>query len=82
MSHETEILQNVGVLGLRALAAAVLAPKTQSRLDELLSRNSEADLSELEVSELHAIKIQIEELNHLTERAKDTLRHQSGDDGS
>ncbi|MFN3193918.1 MAG: hypothetical protein ACE361_25630 [Aureliella sp.] len=76
MTNETKILPNVGIPGLRALADADLAPKTQSRLDELLSRNSEGDLSERELSELDAIINQIDELNLLKARAAYTLQQQ------
>lgn len=82
MSNETKILPNVGAAGLRALADVMLAPKTQSRLDELLARNSEGRLSEDESLEMDSIIEQIDELNLLKARAEYTLRQQDKTAGS
>jgi len=77
VSSEAKLLPNVSTAGLKALAGAMLAPKGQSRLDELLQRNSEGQLSEDETNELDAILNQIDELNLIKARAEYTLRHQS-----
>ena len=81
MSNETNILPNVSVSGLEALASANLAPQAQSQLDDLLARNSEGKLSEQESKQLDSLIEQIDELNLLKARADFTLRHQknSGD---
>ena len=75
MSKETNILPNVSAAGLKALANAMLAPKMQSQLDDLLARNSEGNLSERESKELDSLIEQIDELNLLKARADFTLRH-------
>jgi hypothetical protein len=76
MPNETNILPNVSASGLKALANAMLAPKAQSQLDDLLARNSEGKLSEQESKELDSLIEQIDELNLLKARADFTLRHQ------
>ena len=77
MSNESKLLPNVSTAALSALAGAMLAPKAQSRLDELLRRNSEGELSKDETTELDSILQQIDELNLIKARAEYTLRHQS-----
>jgi hypothetical protein len=76
MPNETNILPNVATAGLEAVAAAMLAPKSQSRLDDLLARNSQGKLSDLESRELDSLIEQIDELNLLKARAEFTLRQQ------
>jgi len=80
MSNETKILPNVSNSGLEALAIAMLAPGSQSRLNELLNRNSEGKLTDEELVELDRLLKQIDELNLLKARAEYTLRHQSESD--
>ena len=82
MPNETNILPNVSVSGLRALADAVLAPNAQSQLDDLLARNSEGKLTEEESKQLDALIGQIDELNLLKARADFTLRQQEDTSGS
>ncbi|TWU44456.1 hypothetical protein Poly51_61710 [Rubripirellula tenax] len=77
MSNESKILPTVSTSGLEALASSMLAPRSQSRLDELLRRNSEGELSQDEVAELDALLEQVDELNLLKARAEYTLRQQS-----
>ncbi|MDB2686295.1 hypothetical protein N9Y42_03720 [Mariniblastus sp.] len=76
MSNETKILPNVSTSGLKALANARLAPGSQSKLDDLLARNSQGQLSEQDCQQLDLLIEQIDELNLLKARAEFTLRHQ------
>ena len=80
MPNEVNILPNVSVSGLKALANAVLAPSAQSQLDNLLTRNSDGKLTERETMELDSLLEQTDELNLLKARADYTLRRQ-GDAG-
>jgi len=59
--------------GLTALAGMGLAPKSQSRLDELLAKNIENKLSAEESQELDQLLMQVDELNILKARAAATL---------
>ncbi len=59
--------------GLNALAGMGLAPKSQSRLDELLAKNVENKLSAEESQELDQLLMQVDELNILKARAAATL---------
>ena len=81
MPDETNILPNVSVAGLKALSDAVLAPKMHAKLDDLLARNAEGQLSAEELEELDAIVEQIDELNLLKARAEYTLRQQDRTSG-
>lgn len=76
MPNETNLLPNVSIAGLKALADAVLAPKMHAKLDDLLARNADGTLSAEELGELDAIIEQIDELNLLKARAEYTLRQQ------
>jgi hypothetical protein len=55
--------------GLMALADMALAPKSQSRLDELLAKNVEGKLSAEETKELDLLLTQVDELNLVKARA-------------
>jgi hypothetical protein len=59
--------------GLTALADMALAPKSQSRLDDLLSKNVEGKLSTEEKKELDVLLTQVDELNLVKARAAATL---------
>ena len=61
MSNESKILPSVSTAGLEALANSMLAPRSQSRLDELLRRNSEGELSKVEIEELDSLLEQVDE---------------------
>ena len=79
MTNETSILPNVSTSGLQALANAMLAPKDQSKIDDLLARNSDGKLDATESAELDSLIEQIDELNLLKARAEFTLRQQKND---
>jgi hypothetical protein len=59
--------------GLTALADMALAPKSQSRLDDLLTKNVEGKLSAEEANELDLLLTQVDELNLVKARAAATL---------
>lgn len=59
--------------GLFALASMAIAPKNQSLLDDLLSRNREGKLSVEETRELDMLLKQIDELNLVKARAAAAL---------
>lgn len=71
MSNEVQLM--VTPEGLTALADMALAPKSQSRLDELLSKNVEGKLSTDETKELDLLLTQVDELNLVKARAAATL---------
>ncbi len=82
MPNDTNILPNVSVSGLNALADAVLVPKSQTKLDDLLARNANGKLSKEELQELDSLLDQIDELNLLKARADYTLRYHDEKGGS
>ena len=59
----SEISLMVSTEGLTALADMALAPKNQSRLDDLLARNTEGVLAAEESQELDLLLKKIDELN-------------------
>jgi hypothetical protein len=63
-------VQRQAVEELEALANSTLIPKTQSQLQELLSKNTEAHLSTEETDILDRLLAQIDYLNILKTRAK------------
>ncbi len=60
--------------GLTALADMALAPKHQSRLDNLRTRNNEGKLSPEETQELDLLLKKIDELNLVKARALAALQ--------
>ncbi len=77
MSLETEILTGVSVDELEALAAGVLVPTTQRRLDDLVEGAKQNRLSADEERELDTLLHQVDQLNLLKARARYTI-HQLG----
>ena len=65
----SEISLMVSTEGLTALADMALAPKNQSRLDDLLARNTEGVLAAEESQELDLLLKKIDELNLVKARA-------------
>jgi hypothetical protein len=61
MPNEVSLL--VSAAGLIALADMAIAPKNQSKLDDLLSRNADGALSADETQELDLLLKKIDELN-------------------
>ena len=68
-----EVSLMVTTEGLTALADMALAPKSQSRLDELLAKNVEGKLSAEETKELDLLLTQVDELNLVKARAAAAL---------
>lgn len=71
MPNEVSLM--VTTEGLTALADMALAPKSQSRLDDLLSKNVAGKLSTEETKELDVLLTQVDELNLVKARAAATL---------
>jgi hypothetical protein len=68
MPNEINLLINAD--GLAALADLSLAPKSQTKLDDLLTRNSAGTLTPDEVMELDSLLNQIDALNIVKARAE------------
>ncbi len=68
-----EVSLTVTTNGLTALADMALAPKNQSRLDDLLAKNVEGKLSAEETKELDLLLTQVDELNLVKARAAAAL---------
>jgi hypothetical protein len=75
MSLETELLTGVDADELAALAAGVLVPATQARLDGLLTGARRGELSAQEATELDDLLNKVDHLNLLKARARYTLDH-------
>lgn len=73
MSLETELLTNVDADELAALAAGVLVPATQARLDALLAESKQGKLSSTAEAELDDLLNKVDHLNLLKARARYTL---------
>ena len=71
MPNEVSLM--VSTEGLTALADMALAPKSQSRLDELLAKNVEGMFSADETKELDQLLANVDELNLVKARAAATL---------
>ncbi|MCY2973198.1 MAG: hypothetical protein NTW52_00870 [Planctomycetota bacterium] len=64
-----EVSLMVTTEGLTVLVEMALAPKIQSRLDDLLAKNVEGKLSAEEAMELDLMLTQVDELNFVKARA-------------
>ena len=73
MSVASEMLTNLSVGELEALADGLLAPARQARLDELLARSAEGALPRDEVRELDRLLELADQLTLLKTRARYTL---------
>ena len=78
MTNDPEILLNIGVDELEALADGMLAPSAQSRLNELLARNADGQLDAAEQSEIDRLLERIDQLTVLKTRARYTLQQRAG----
>lgn len=77
MGRDRELLTGVSIDELEALAAGMLVPTAQARLDELTAGAGERQLSPAESAELDGLLHQVDELNLLKARARYTI-HQLG----
>lgn len=73
---DPELLTGLSQAELHALAFCALAPTQQTRLDDLLDRNSNNMLSTEETAELDRLLEDIDYLNVLKTRARYTLAQQ------
>jgi hypothetical protein len=74
MNGHFELLNDLSVDELEALAESKLAPAAQTRMSDLLARNTEGQLTADEQVELDQILKRIDQLNILKARALLTLQ--------
>jgi hypothetical protein len=75
MADGTELLSGVSIDELEALAAGVLVPSAQSRLDNLIADTKQRPLSPADAAELDDLLNKVDQLNLLKARARYTLDH-------
>ncbi|HAX74739.1 MAG TPA: hypothetical protein DCY88_02615 [Cyanobacteria bacterium UBA11372] len=75
---DTELLADLSLDELQALAESILASKAQAQLDELLARNAENQISADEIVTLDCLLAQIDQLNIIKTRARYTLSRLEG----
>jgi hypothetical protein len=75
MSHGIDLLTGVTIDELEALAAGVLIPTAQSRLDELLAGAKLNRLSANDEAQLDDLLHKVDQLNLLKARARYTINH-------
>ena len=73
MKIDSELLVGLSIAELEALADSLLAPAAQARLDDLLARQKERQLSAGEESELDGLLQKVDQLTILKTRARYTL---------
>jgi hypothetical protein len=73
--EDQEILNNLSIDELEALANSILVPASQKKLQDLLLKNSQSELSEDETLILDRLLSQIDYLNLLKTRARYTLNY-------
>ena len=73
MKIDSELLVGLSIAELEALADSLLAPAAQDRLDDLLARQKEKQLSAAEESELDGLLQKVDQLTILRTRARYTL---------
>lgn len=78
MSERSQVLNDLSQEELVALADSKLAPSAQSRLDELLERNSEGNLNQQDQQELDELLAKVDQLTILKTRARYTLHQLAG----
>ena len=75
LTSDPEYLSSLSIDELQALANIHLAITSQSRLDELLMKNAESQLSTDEIVELDYLIAQVDQLTVLKTRARYTLSY-------
>ncbi len=78
MSIDAELLVGLSHDELKALADSILAPSAQSRLNDLLEKNTENPIGLDEQAELDCLLAKVDQLTILRTRARYTLRQQAG----
>lgn len=76
--EDQELLINLSEAELHALADSHLAPTAQQELDELLTKQSEGELSEDDLARLDTLLAHVDQLNIVKARARYTLQSQAG----
>lgn len=76
MSGNSELLVGLSVDELEALADSLLAPAAQARLDDLLARQKDQQLSADEETELDGLLQKVDQLTILKTRARYTLNQE------
>jgi len=79
MPNDPELLTGVSLDELEALAAGVLVPTAQTRMDELLVGAKEHRLTSQEEVELDDLLHKVDQLNLLKARARYTIDRQAMD---
>ena len=74
MNNEQELLTSVSLDELEALAAGVLIPTAQTRLDALIAAARSNQLTGNEAAELDDLLHKVDQLNLLKARAKYTIQ--------
>jgi hypothetical protein len=72
---DEDFLFGLEINELQALASCKLATEDQSRLDDLVARNTDSLLSANEIAELDELLAQADQLTVLKTRARYTLKH-------
>ncbi len=75
---DSELLTNLSIDELQALADIKLSTSTQTELDDLLARNSDNQLSNNESEILDSLLTKVDQLNILKTRARYSLNHLQG----
>ena len=75
---DSEILTNLSIDELQALADIKLSTTTQTELDDLLVRNTDNQLSKNESETLDSLLTKVDQLNILKTRARYSLNHLQG----
>lgn len=75
---DADLLAGLSEAELQALAYSALAPAEQERLNDLLSRNAEGQLSEADQVALDHLLNYVDQLSILKTRARYTLAHHAG----
>lgn len=73
LRSDTELLTNLSIDELQALAESILAPKEQEELERLLFKNKETQLSADENDLLDKMLAKVDRLNIIKTRARYTL---------
>ena len=82
MNENSDLLIGLSDEELEALADSMLSPSAQALLDELLNRNAEGRLSASEQQQLDQLLTRVDQLSILKTRARLTLGHKAGANGS
>ena len=82
MTSHSELLVGLSDDELQALADSILPPSAQARLDDLVERNAENQLTADEQDELDRLLARVDQLTILKTRARYTRRQRSGAPGA